>query len=202
MNSTGSDFWRFLPLIHAGVFGATAVVGRMLIARTNRHDAVSFSRGKSVQDFVARCFYVWLPVVDGLFLVFYGITGERGQLVAQLFDQEWTRRIGVACMAVALIWVVCAQATMGTAWRMGVDSRTRTELITTGPFALSRNPIYLGIRATILGQLLVVGTWPVLLIWALSELLVQIQVRFEEEHMFRLHVQRYADYCSRVRRWL
>ncbi|TCG10071.1 hypothetical protein BZM27_01055 [Paraburkholderia steynii] len=173
MHFTGSDFWRFLPLVHAGVFGATAVAGRMLIARTNRHDAVSFSRGDSAHDFVAR----W-------------------------FDQEWTRWIGVACMVVALIWVICAQATMGTAWRMGVDTRTRTELITTGPFALSRNPIYLGIRATILGQLLVVGTWPVLMIWVMSELLVQIQVRFEEEHMFRLHAQRYADYCSRVRRWI
>ena len=67
MHFTGSDFWRFLPLVHAGVFGATAVVGRMLIARTNRHDAVSFSRGDSAHDLVARCFYFWLPVVDGVF---------------------------------------------------------------------------------------------------------------------------------------
>ncbi|MBP0592056.1 isoprenylcysteine carboxylmethyltransferase family protein [Paraburkholderia sp. LEh10] len=202
MHFTGSGFWRFLPLVHAGVFGATAVVGRILIARTNKHNAVSFSRGESARDFVARCFYLWLPVIDGLFVVFYAMSGERGQLAARLFGLEWTRWIGVVCMVIALVWVVCSQAAMGTAWRMGVDSRMRTELITTGPFAVSRNPIYLGIRATILGQLLVVGTWHVLMIWAMSELLVQIQVRFEEEHMFRLHAKRYAEYCSRVRRWL
>ncbi|WP_241023858.1 isoprenylcysteine carboxylmethyltransferase family protein [Burkholderia sp. Ac-20365] len=105
-------------------------------------------------------------------------------------------------MATALVGVVISQTAMGSAWRMGVDSRTPTELITTGPFALSRNPIYLGIRVTMLGQLLVVGSWPLLAIWCMSELLVQIQVRFEEEHMFRLHAQRYAEYCARVRRWL
>jgi protein-S-isoprenylcysteine O-methyltransferase Ste14 len=202
MHFDDSSFWRFLPLLHAGVFGATAVLGRIGIARANRHDAVSFSRGESARDFVARCFYLWLPVVDGLFLAFYGLTGERGQPVASLPDYEWLHWIGVACMVIALIWIVWSQAAMGTAWRMGVDSRTHTELITTGPFAVSRNPIYLGIRATILGQLLVVGSWPVLTIWVISELLVQIQVRFEEEHMFRLHAQRYAEYCSRVRRWL
>ncbi|MEM5340051.1 methyltransferase family protein [Paraburkholderia azotifigens] len=202
MHFGDSSFWRFLPLVHAGVFGATAVFGRIVIARTNRHDAVSFSRGESARDFVARCFYVWLPVVDGVLLAFYGLTGQRGQTVLSIFDGEWVRWIGAACMTIALIWVVCSQAAMGSAWRMGVDSRTATELITKGPFALSRNPIYLGIRVTIFGQLLVLGTWPVLVIWVMSELLVQVQVRFEEEHMFSLHPQRYAEYCSRVRRWL
>ena len=189
-------------MFHAGVFGATVVVGRVLIARTRKHDAVSFSRGDSVHDFVARCFYLWLPVADGALLIFYGITGEHGQAVMDPTGFEWVRWAGVDLMVLSLIWVVWSQAAMGSAWRMGVDTRTRTELITSGPFAISRNPVYLGIRGTILGQLLVIGTWPVLTIWALSELLVQIQVRFEEEHMMRLHAQRYAEYCSRVRRWL
>jgi protein-S-isoprenylcysteine O-methyltransferase Ste14 len=202
MHIGDSSFWRFVPLVHAGMFGAIAVLGRIGIARANRHGAVSFSRSDTARDFVARCFYFWLPVVDGIFLAFYGLTGERGQPVLNVSGYEWIRWVGVACMVIALIWVVFSQAAMGSAWRMGVDSRTKTELITTGPFALSRNPIYLGIRVTILGQLLVVGSWPVLVIFCISELLVQIQVRFEEEHMLRLHAQRYTEYCARVRRWL
>ncbi|WP_328807207.1 methyltransferase family protein [Paraburkholderia elongata] len=163
---------------------------------------MSFSRGDSAQDFVARCFYLWLPVIDGLFLAVYGITGKPGQLIVNLDGLEWIRWMGVACLAISLMWVVASQASMGAAWRMGVDVSTRTALVTSGPFSVSRNPVYLGIRGTMLGQLLVVGPWPVLAIWALSELLVQIQVRFEEEHMVRLHAHSYVEYCSRVRRWL
>lgn len=202
MHINSSEIWRFLPLVHAGAFGAAAVVGRMLIARANKHVAVSFSRGDSAHDFVARCFYCWLPLVDGAYVLVQAMTTLHGSPVVRLFDHEWIRWMGAACLAIALVWIVFSQAAMGTAWRMGVDAHTPTELITTGPFEISRNPVYMGIRGTMLGQMLVVGTWPVLAIWAMSELLVQIQVRFEEDHMRRLHAQGYAEYCSRVRRWL
>jgi protein-S-isoprenylcysteine O-methyltransferase Ste14 len=202
MQSANFDFWHILPLVHAFLFGATAVIGRILIARNRQHTAVSFTRGDSAQDFVARCFYLWLPVVDGLFLAGYGLTGNRGPFVVDVADLEWVRWAGAACMVISLIWVVFSQASMGAAWRMGVDADTSTDLVTSGPFALSRNPVYVGIRGTMLGQLLVVGSWPVLAIWVASELLVQLQVRFEEAHMARLHTQHYAQYCARVRRWL
>ncbi|WP_321910244.1 methyltransferase family protein [Paraburkholderia sp. J11-2] len=196
------NFWRIVPLVHAFLFGAMAVIGRILIARNRQHSAVSFSSGDSARDLVARCFYLWLPVVDGLFLVGYGVTKNRGPLVLNIVDHEWIRWVGVAFMAVSLIWVVLSQASMGSAWRMGVDSTASTALITTGPFALSRNPVYVGVRGTMLGQLMVFDTWPALAIWTTSELLVHLQVRFEEAHMLRLHAQRYSDYCARVRRWL
>lgn len=35
-----------------------------------------------------------------------------------------------------------AQLTMGDSWRVGVDPTERTGLITQGPFALARNPIF------------------------------------------------------------
>ncbi len=202
MQLTAPNLWRFLPLFHAVIFGATAVFGRILVARNRQHNSVSFSRGDSAQDFVARCFYLWLPVVDGFFLAVYGVTGKPGPWVLDLDGPGWIRWMGAACLAISLIWVVASQASMGAAWRMGVDVSMRTELITSGPFAVSRNPVYLGIRGTMLGQRAVVGTWPVLVMWALSELLVQIQVRFEEDHMLRLHAHSYAEYCLRVRRWL
>jgi protein-S-isoprenylcysteine O-methyltransferase Ste14 len=158
MQPTDLNLWRILPLFHAFVFGATAIVGRILIARNRMHNAVSFSGGDSARDYVARCFYLWLPVIDGLFLAVYGITGESGLPLIDLTGVERIRWVGVACLAISLIWVVASQASMGAAWRMGVDAKSRTELITSGPFAVSRNPVYLGIRGTMLGQLLVIGT--------------------------------------------
>ncbi|WP_321951921.1 methyltransferase family protein [Burkholderia cenocepacia] len=195
--------WRFIPLLHAGIFGTLAVVGRIVFAYGVGRNALSFSSSGSVRDYVARHFYVWLPVVDGAFLVFYAVTGNPGPwIVKGLAAVEAIRWCGVACLFIALIWVVAAQSAMGASWRMGVDDQVRTDLITSGPFAVSRNPIYLGVRLTLFGQVLLVQTWPVLLCFVVCDLLAQIQVRFEEVHMSNLYPAEYAAYCARVRRWL
>ncbi|WP_074295566.1 LysR substrate-binding domain-containing protein [Paraburkholderia phenazinium] len=69
-------------------------------------------------------------------------------------------------------------------------------------FAISRHPVYLGIRGALTGQLLVLPTWPVLVFWVVSELLVQMQARFEEMRMLKIQGPGYDAYCARVRRWL
>jgi protein-S-isoprenylcysteine O-methyltransferase Ste14 len=40
---------------------------------------------------------------------------------------------------------------LGTSWRVGVDLREHTSLITTGVFAVTRNPIFTAMTATSLG---------------------------------------------------
>lgn len=201
---TNEILWRYVPLVHALMFGMTAVSSRLFLAlKRGVENPVSFTFGDDAQNWVARAFYVWLPVADGVFLVVYGFTGTHGPFVLDgMHDGHVMQWIGVACLAVSLVWVVWSQAAMGNSWRMGVNDNARTELIVGGPFAISRHPVYLGIRGTMTGQLLVLPTWPVLMFWLVSELLVQMQARFEEARMLRLHDTRYAAYCARVRRWL
>ena len=105
-------------------------------------------------------------------------------------------------LAAALVWVVLAQGAMGKSWKMGVDDAADGELCTSGLFAYSRHPVYTGIRVTMFAQLLVIGSWPALCLWVVSELLVQLQARFEEEAMQAAHGALYEHYCVRVRRWL
>lgn len=203
MHLTHELLWRFIPLFHAGLFGTLAVVGRIVFAIGAGRNSLSFSNGSSVRDYVARHFYVWLPVMDGAFLVFYAVTGDPGpMIIKELAAFQAIRWCGVACLFIALIWVVAAQSAMGASWRMGVDDQVRTELVTSGPFAVSRNPIYLGIRLSLFGQVLLVQTWPVLLCFVVCDILAQLQVRFEEAHMRVLDPADYAAYCARVRRWL
>jgi protein-S-isoprenylcysteine O-methyltransferase Ste14 len=195
--------WRFIPLLHAGIFATLAVVGRIVFAYGTGRHSLSFSSSSSVRDYVARHFYVWLPLVDGALLIFYAVTGDHGPLIIKgLAAIQIIRWCGVACLFVALIWVVAAQSAMGASWRMGVDEQMPTELVTLGPFSVSRNPIYLGIRLSLFGQVLLVQAWPTLLCFVVGDLLAQIQARFEEAHMRALYPARYAAYCSRVRRWL
>jgi protein-S-isoprenylcysteine O-methyltransferase Ste14 len=187
-------FWQLFPLAHAVAFGLVAVVLRAwLVGRS----PFTFWGGNTPRDFVARCFYFWVPLADAAFLIYYAATGTAGPLLLHAGALRW---LGLVLMVVAPVWVVYAQAAMGSSWALGVIERG--ELVTGGPFAVSRHPIYLGVRVTMTGQFLVIGSWPSFALWAASELLVQTQVRFEEEAMLARFGDKYRDYCARVRRWL
>jgi protein-S-isoprenylcysteine O-methyltransferase Ste14 len=107
--------------------------------------------------------------------MFARTTGDPGPMIIKgLVAVQAIRWCVVACLFVALIWVVAAQSAMGASWRMGVDDQVRTELVTSDPFAVSRNPIYLGIRLSVFGQVLLVQTWPVLMCFVVCDILAQI----------------------------
>ncbi len=104
-------------------------------------------------------------------------------------------------LAGALAVVAVAQAQMGSSWRIGIDPKA-TALREHGLFGRSRNPIFLGMRAMLVGLFLIMPNALSLAFLLLGEVLIQIQVRFEEMHLERLHEDEYRSYRSRVPRWL
>ena len=83
-----------------------------------------------------------------------------------------------------------------------IDEEHRTPLVRKGVFGVSRNPIFLGMMLTLLGLFLVIPNAVTLLALVLGVVLIQIQVRLEEEFLSRVHGDDYADYRRDVRRWL
>jgi protein-S-isoprenylcysteine O-methyltransferase Ste14 len=63
---------------------------------------------------------------------------------------------GIALYAAGLAGTLAAQLAMGASWRVGVDESERTDLVTSGPFALVRNPIYTAMIAAFAGLALIV----------------------------------------------
>ena len=58
--------------------------------------------------------------------------------------------------ALALHLIYLGLAIVGDSWRIGADPQERTQLVTTGPFAHVRNPIFAAVLPTSLGLLLLV----------------------------------------------
>jgi protein-S-isoprenylcysteine O-methyltransferase Ste14 len=78
-----------------------------------------------------------------------------------------------------------------------------TALVTTGPYRVTRNPMYLGLVLILAGLATMFGTvspWlPIpFFVWILYSNFIKGEERFLEE----LFGQRYLAYKSRVRRWL
>ncbi|WP_448509014.1 methyltransferase family protein [Immundisolibacter sp.] len=81
--------------------------------------------------------------------------------------------------------------------------RAASNLVETGPFRFSRNPIYLSLTVLQMGLGLLAGsTWVLLmLLWVLPVMQRRVIAR-EEEHLRWRFGSEYADYSARVRRWL
>lgn len=81
--------------------------------------------------------------------------------------------------------------------------KAASNLVTQGPFALSRNPIYVSDWFVYFGVVLLLGTVWALLLAPLVWLIMRYGViRHEEAHLLAKFDDEYRDYCSRVRRWL
>jgi protein-S-isoprenylcysteine O-methyltransferase Ste14 len=109
---------------------------------------------------------------------------------------------GVVLFALGLAGTLAAQVAMGDSWRIGVDERASTELVTDGPFALVRNPIFAAMLPASAGLALMVPS--VVACAGLLALVValELQVRVvEEPYLLRVHGERYARYAARVGRF-
>ncbi len=110
---------------------------------------------------------------------------------------------GLILFAVGLGATLAAQLAMGNSWRIGVDPDERTELVTTGPFALVRNPIFSAMLPTSLGLVLMVPSWVAIIGFAALVLALELQVRVvEEPYLLRAQGRRYAEYAARVGRFV
>ena len=114
------------------------------------------------------------------------------------------RRLAGAAL-VAAGGAVCAGAARGMISRHTtlVPHEPVTALVTTGLHARSRNPIYTGFAAAYVGVSLLAGSWcPLLGLPAVLGLVRRRVIDPEEAYLAERFPVEYADYRSRVRRWL
>ncbi|MGB0981597.1 MAG: methyltransferase family protein [Winogradskyella sp.] len=112
------------------------------------------------------------------------------------------QKMGWVLLLLSLIVVWISQSQMANSWRIGIDEKNKTELVTKGVFSISRNPIFLGIMIANIGLFLVIPNAFTLLIVSLSTLSVNTQIRLEEEFLKREFGNEYIAYAKKVRRWI
>ena len=95
-----------------------------------------------------------------------------------------------------------SQAAMGGSWRIGVDQSERTELVTDGPFAAMRNPVFTGMLFVGLGLTLLVPSAVAILGFVALVVGLELQVRaVEEPYLLKTHGRAYAGYAARTGRF-
>jgi protein-S-isoprenylcysteine O-methyltransferase Ste14 len=107
--------------------------------------------------------------------------------------------VGVPLVVAGIGFAMWARFTLGSNWGMPMTLREKPELVTAGPYAFVRHPIYTGIIFAMLGTALTFGAWWfMVLIIAFGYFLVS--TRQEEKDMVQHFPDAYPAYVARTKR--
>lgn len=192
-----------LPLYLVAFFGIALVWRSYRVWRATGINPYRLPRGEDAYSYVGGLFRLSLIGIAAIVAVFVA-SAEAYELLSPIawLANDAVALAGFALLLGALVWVVVAQVQMGASFRIGVDTTHATALVRRGLFGVTRNPIFLGMLAMLLGFFLSLPSAASLAIGVLGSVSIQIQVRLEEEHLTRLHGDAYRAYQRAVRRWL
>ena len=138
-------------------------------------------------------------------LPWLGIGRIDGALAVPAFARDGVvypalRYVAAAAAVACLFLTIRCWRRMGRDWRMDI-SDSNTALITDGPFARIRHPIYAFSIAMMIATAIVLPTPPMLAVAAVHLALMNLKARNEEAHLARLHGDAYARYVARTGRF-
>jgi protein-S-isoprenylcysteine O-methyltransferase Ste14 len=139
--------------------------------------------------YVAVCILLWRPLPV--------VLSWPARLVALI--------LGVLLYFSALTLYLWGMWTLGEMFDassgFGVRLRAGHRLITRGPYAFVRHPMYLAVITVGLGALLIYKTWA-MVFFALNMFGLTVRARREEQALAAEFPEEWEDYCHRVPAWL
>lgn len=184
-------------------FGAAFVLPTYRVWKRTGVNPVTFRGADTAHDYIGKLFKIVMLVLT-LTVIIYALAPSFYQYLLPIvwLENRAVQYIGLGLLLLSLVWTILAQIQMGNSWRIGIDEEKETALVQTGLFRLSRNPIFLGMQITLFGFFLAAPNALTLLILVLGFVLIQIQVRLEEEFLSKTRGENYDEYRRKVRRWL
>jgi protein-S-isoprenylcysteine O-methyltransferase Ste14 len=179
-------------------WGGVLVQARRIRKRIGRSPNLK-PRGAKEQALWVGWFVVILAWIGQPFLV--------GTTVVKPGLASWPGLLHPASLLAGLVLVVLGYAgtlwtyaAMGDTWRIGVDPKERTALVSRGPYRWVRHPIYLFQIVMLAGAALLLPTVVSFATLAAHWTCVLIKAGDEERYLTMVHGAAYRDYLSRTGR--
>ena len=172
------------------------VITRILLMRRSGIRAMHFGKIDR-KDFLIPPFAFFY-----FYTVFAAAFGWPTVSQRQLFHSDALSWAGVFLCVVGLVLFLLSLISFGRSFRVGIDEDRPDKLVTTGVFAMSRNPIYVAFWIVMLGQFLVFPNWILLVYLGAATWLFHRQVLREEASLIQHYGREFSEYCTRVRRYV
>lgn len=122
----------------------------------------------------------------------------------RFFPEFWIgHAAGWPLIVAAIVLIAWAQRTMAGVGESSNVYKPNGAVVSTGPFAFTRNPMYLSMTLLYAGIAFLVNTvWPVVLLPAVLLIIQYGVISREERYLESKFGDVYRQYRARVRRWL
>jgi protein-S-isoprenylcysteine O-methyltransferase Ste14 len=108
------------------------------------------------------------------------------------------RILGLVVLLAGTAFTIWARLALGVMWSAAPTVKDRHELRTSGPYGITRHPIYTGLLAMLLGSVLVAGGGRLIAAFPVFLMLVEIKIRIEERLMLGEFPDDYPRYRQQV----
>lgn len=188
----------FLPTYFTLYFLVTFVIPTLLVAKHTGQPVLVFPRDNSVEGLVGKYFKIALCSLCIYSFSYALIPGHSFFFIVHTKVQI----TGIMVLFAAFIISITAQCYMKNAWRIGIDKNVKTDLITHGIFSYSRNPVFFSMLLCLTGLILLTPNTFTVTIFPVVYILIQIQIRLEENFLTQAHGQKYLNYKIVTRRFI
>ena len=131
-------------------------------------------------------------VCAGAVLVGYGF------LHSLVFDAAWAKLIGLVVLLASTGLAIWARLALGNMWSVGPEVGGDRSLRTSGPYGVTRHPIYTGFLGMIIGTTLLAGGHELIALAVVGLVLFEVKIYQEERLMVATFPGEYANYRRRV----
>ncbi len=179
------------------------VLRSYLLWKKTNINPLTFNKGDDAHGYNGKVF-AFISILELVIVSIYAFAPNWYKFLLPFwyFEMDILKWMGWVFFVLSLIVVWLAQSHMRESWRIGIDEINKSELITTGFFGISRNPIFLGIMIANAGLFMVLPNAFTLLIVSLSTISINTQIRLEEEFLLKEFGSDYEKYKSKVGRWI
>jgi len=146
--------------------------------------------------------YVPPPLIYVAFFLF-SVVLQNWYPMATLSDNKYASGVGWIIITVALAFIIPALRRFFVSKNTLITIKAASSLQTTGIYAYTRNPMYVGLMLVYCGVAFLKGNlWTFILVPLLTVIIHACVIKKEENYLQRAFGKDYEAYRKRVRRWI
>jgi protein-S-isoprenylcysteine O-methyltransferase Ste14 len=157
--------------------------------------AFGIKRARARESIFSRLSYA-VPTAFGVYMVFASRTPFTSLEETFAAGNLWLEVAGAAVTLIGVALAIWARVTLGRNWSGSVTIKHDHELISAGPYARFRHPIYSGLLFALLGTAVAFDRWRCLLGWAIAVVAITYKAKKEE----RVLTQQFGEAFDEHRR--